>query len=239
MAIHESPFSRRRVLLFAAGVAAAPLFASTPFWEKKDPKDWTNEEIDKLTTNSPWAKEVSAAFPNRETTGGDPGGSGRQPIGIGIPGIGIGGGRGGGGGRGRGPANSLVKGTIMWQSAQPIIDAIKPEFPEGFDGKYAIQVSGFPLVDATGAERSDREDDQLDDLKRLTYLRPDPGSALQPGIVNRPFSTGESILFGFSKDLLRLASDVKEVVFTTRFGRTQIQAKFVIKEMMYHGKLAV
>jgi hypothetical protein len=30
------------------------------FWDKKDPSQWTGEEIDRLTTKSPWAKSVTA-----------------------------------------------------------------------------------------------------------------------------------------------------------------------------------
>src|SRR5690242_12124584 len=99
-------FNRREALFLAAGASATTLFAATPFWEKRDPKDWTHDEIDKLTSNSPWAKEVSAQFPNRDTYSNSPAypsdpGAGRSGGDFGIPGIGIGGGgRGGGGGQG-------------------------------------------------------------------------------------------------------------------------------------------
>lgn len=63
---------------------------------------------------------------------------------------------------------------------------------------------------------------------------------MQPGLVQKPISSGPgSILFGFSKELLRLDADDREVLFTTRLGRSPIQAKFVPKEMLYRGKLAV
>jgi hypothetical protein len=231
--------------MLAAGLSAAPLFASTPFWEKKAPKDWTNDEIDKLTTNSPWAKEVTAQVPNRETSSGYPsgggGGGGRSTgIGIGIPGLG---GIGQGSGRRGGPSrtNMQVKITVAWQSAQPIVDAVKPEFPDGFANHYVILVSGFPWppVPEPNETRSTQIEYQLDDLKQLTYLRPEPGDALQPAIVDKPFSTGETMLFGFSKARLPLSTDIKEVVFTTRFGKTPVQAKFIMKDMLYHGELAV
>ena len=47
-----------------AGVAAwLPLDAATDdFWNKKAPADWTNEEIDRLITKSPWAKQVKAQY---------------------------------------------------------------------------------------------------------------------------------------------------------------------------------
>ena len=50
-------------MLALAGACLVPwesLYASTEFWDKKDPSQWTGEEIDRLTTKSPWAKSVSA-----------------------------------------------------------------------------------------------------------------------------------------------------------------------------------
>src|SRR5450631_3347063 len=103
--------SRRRMFLLAgAGVAAwLPLDATTAdFWNKKAPADWTTEELDRLITKSPWAKQIKAqyasgaadardgsGYPNggqypggNSGGGGYPGGMGRQRggIGVGIPG---------------------------------------------------------------------------------------------------------------------------------------------------------
>src|SRR5262245_60420313 len=53
---------------FAVKILAAFLLAGTlfgqQFWENKQYLTWTNEEITRLTTNSPWAKELKV------TTGG-------------------------------------------------------------------------------------------------------------------------------------------------------------------------
>ena len=51
-------------LLAGAGIAAwLPLNAGTvDFWNKKPPADWTNEEIDRLITKSPWAKPAKAQY---------------------------------------------------------------------------------------------------------------------------------------------------------------------------------
>ena len=117
----EYLLTRRRMFLLAgAGVASRlPLGAATvDFWNKKPPADWTNEEIDRLITKSPWAKQVKAqyaagedpsrddgGYPGGTNTGGGypgggtgtgggypgggyPGGTGRSRGGIGIPGIG-------------------------------------------------------------------------------------------------------------------------------------------------------
>ena len=58
-------WTRRGILTLAAGAGATRLFAfSSDSWEKKDSADWTHEDIEKLTTKSPWAKEVSASAPS-------------------------------------------------------------------------------------------------------------------------------------------------------------------------------
>src|ERR1017187_525632 len=93
--------SRRNVLMLMGGLAVwRPLNAtSSEFWNKKAPGDWSPEEIDKLITKSPWAREASAqgAAPGRSgSPNGSPGGSpngtgypGGSPGGMGGPRIGI------------------------------------------------------------------------------------------------------------------------------------------------------
>src|SRR5262245_20983709 len=55
---------------FAVNILAAFLVAGTllgqEFWDKKQYLTWTNEEITRLTTNSPWAKEVTATVGEQE-----------------------------------------------------------------------------------------------------------------------------------------------------------------------------
>jgi len=234
---------------------ASPLFAAPDFWNKKDPKDWSSEEIDRLTTSSPWAKEVTGSFvasdrggvydPGVPSNGPSRGGSTRPSIGLGIPGIGLGyprtggGYPGGGGGSRRSPSNRdrpyPVKGTVLWESAQPVLDALMPELPDGFQEHYVINLSGFPWPD-----RDEDDNDALEPLKKVTYLQAQSGKSIQPGVIQRPITSGRgSILFGFSRRDLDVSADIKEVQFTTRLGRTPVQAKFVPKEMMYRGKIAV
>lgn len=121
------------------------LFAADP-WKTKDSKEWTSEEVTKVLTDSPWAKDKTvapegAAQPQRGRRGmggGGMGGGGIGGGGIGFPGGGYprggggypnsgGGGypNGGGGypndGGGRPSSMNL---TIRWQSAQPVQDAL-------------------------------------------------------------------------------------------------------------------
>jgi hypothetical protein len=289
----EYLFTRRRMFLLAgAGVASRlPLGAATAdFWNKKAPADWTTEEIDRLITKSPWAKQVKAQYaageeptgdgvenPGGTTTrgrypggstgtgggypgggtstgggypgGGYPGGTGRSSGGIGIPGIGGIGIPGlGGKGRGRGGAASPYEGTVRWESARPILEAMKAPIPEAFEGRYVISVSGIPLLrdrsmgagEEEGSTTSRRhEKDDIDRLKSLSSLEARGRDPVQAELVTRQVATGSSFLFGFSRKLLPLEPRDTDFLFTTTLGRLVVKAHFVPKEMLYHGELAV
>jgi hypothetical protein len=270
-------------LLAGAGMAAwLPLDAATgDFWNKKAPADWTSEEIDRLITKSPWAKQIKAqyapgagnsgdgggypgggggggGYPGGGTGGGGyPGGTGRSRGGIGIPGIGgigipgIGGmgrGRGNGGGSPRGGASSLYEGTVRWESARPVLDAMKSPLPEAFEGRYVISVSGIPLMGgrSTSAGEDDdstvsrrQEQDDLDRLKGLSSLQPKGRDIVQAGVVALQVGTGSSFLFGFSREMLPLDAHDSDIIFATQLGRLVVKAHFLPKEMLYHGQLAV
>ena len=200
-------------LMASAGIAAwFPLNAGTvDFWNKKAPAEWTDEEIDRLISKSPWAKLSKAQYaPGEEnydeqnpgstsrptgpgngggypgggpgTGGGYPGGGGggypgggRPGGGIGIPGIGglsipgLGRKRGNGGGG----APSPYEGTVRWESARPILEAMKAPLPEAFAGHYVISVNGIPLLGARSTRSGDEDDGatarrhEQDDLDRV------------------------------------------------------------------------
>jgi len=271
----------RRTMLALAGVALAPwelLEASTSdFWNKKDPSKWSQDEIDQLTSKSPWAKQVTATYapgsnnggygngsPNGNPNGGGyPGGQGGGMPRIGMGGIGIGmprgrgmGGGGGRGGQGNGSNLSTYKGTVRWESAQPILDALKTPLPDAFANHYVVSVIDFPLLSdrrrqdtdqdsgsgsGSGSSNSQQQDDKkmLDDLKQYTSLQPKDKDRAQPGIVQRLTASGNIFLFGFAKDFFDFGKNDHEVDFSTRLGRLLIRAKFDPREMMYHKKLAV
>src|ERR1035441_2281224 len=85
-----------------SGSARNTTLPSKPFalWNKKEPAEWSSDEIDKLVTKSPWARQITASSPAMSRQYGGSGGNGG---GTGDPGIGGGGGGGsypGGGGGG-------------------------------------------------------------------------------------------------------------------------------------------
>jgi hypothetical protein len=260
----------RRGVLTLAGACLAPwenLYARE-FWDKKDPSQWSGEEIDQLTTKSPWAKSVTAQYVPGSNNGGygqgqggggyPRNGGGMGGGGLGIPGMGR---RGGGMGRPGGggyPQSSNYKGTVRWESAQPILDALKTPLPEAFGKHYVIGVRDIPLVeDRPRLERNPDDTDQdspklstpdsdpstskrtLDNLKQMTILQPKGRESAQAGVVQQMTPGGTYFLFGFSKEFLDFGKKDHEVTFSTQLGKLIVKAKFDPAEMLYHGTLAV
>ena len=228
--------SRRNFLVLAAGVSRLDAFGSD-FWNTKDPSEWTGAEKDQLTNKSPWAKEVTVSTSSQGGSGGRGG--------MGMPFPGMGGGMGGGGRRGGGMPGQSYKGIVRWESARPVLDALKEPLPEGFANHYVISVGGIPL-DAGSRSRSQSQDDtsqsdqdKLDRIKGATLLAPKDKRDLQPGVVVQQPAGYGNVYFGFAKDLVTLRPEDKEVTFTAQFGTAHVKTKFNLKEMLYHGELAV
>ncbi|HSR08165.1 MAG TPA: hypothetical protein VLM42_13515 [Bryobacteraceae bacterium] len=261
--------TRRGVLRIAAGLpvvcAALPAwaFVSKEFWEAKPASEWSADEIDRMLTKSPWAKDASAMSSGpglgngsgRSRGGGIgfPGGGG-----IGFPGGGVGfpgGGRPGGGypGGGNDGGRERLTATVRWESALPIQEALRigagDEKPDpDFEKYYVIAVIGD--LSASGRRRSSTSDDdddsttradrRLEELKESARLERKDGpislEKVQEG--SRVGSRGPGVYFYFDRKA-DVSMDDKFVNFSTKLGRMDIKAKFTMKEMLYHGKLAV
>ena len=258
ISVMHSELSRRTAFRFAFGAACAfvcepAVFAASDFWNRKQPSEWTTDEIHRLMSKSPWAKEVNAgvqpdpksltgAPPSPDVPGGGPG------RGMGGPG-GYGGGYNVGYGRERRErgARATTAVTIRWESAQPILEATKEKLPPQFNGHYVLMVAGLPLEwGLEGAGRGSRNPE--DASVRLSDLveRLQAGAALGAkgkdpegaGIVRRAPSD-EGWLFGFSRELLPLTRADKDIEFSLNSGPMVVKAKFEPAEMMYRGQLAL
>lgn len=251
----HSELSRRTAFRFLIGAATAlvpgsVLFAASDFWNRKQASEWSDEEIHRLMNKSPWAKEVNAgAQPDRRSLNGAPpspdtpsGGGGRGM--MGGPG-GYGGGYEIGGERRERGARAATAVTIRWESAQPILDATKEKLPAEFNNHYVLSVAGLPLdwgLNRPARANRNGQDVRLSDLierlqagATLAAKGKDPEG---PGIVRRAPSD-ESWLFGFSKELLPLTRQDKDIEFSLNSGPMVVKAKFEPAEMMYRGQLAL
>jgi hypothetical protein len=229
MALHRSfdlplrRFGRRHFLAetLAAGAALAcvPQMFAAEFWNSKDPSAWTDEEVQALTTKSPWARAAVANSkhpddPILETTGAPAGG------------------------RGGGPRRALDLIIVRWESAQPILDALRAPLPSEFAGHYVLSVTNLPLGRAPrGGRGGETAEDLLEGLQAGAALQVKGKETAGAGIARRNHIGG--FLFGFPRDYPRLSPDDRDIVFRLDTGELTITAKFDGKAMMYHGKLAV
>jgi hypothetical protein len=215
--------TRRRWVRAATGVglfAAADLFGASDFWNKKNPSAWTTDEILQLATKSPWAR-TARVLPN---PGSDRGGLDPR-----VPDLngGAGGGRSGNRKLGEVGIVPVEEVTVIWESAQPLRDALKTTFPLDFANHYVIGVNDLP-----GMER-DRKVNQDSMSASLQIHGKDSVGA--GGVL----PTRDVVMFAFSKELLPLSAADKEALFTLETNQYSIKTKFDLKEMMYRGRLAV
>jgi hypothetical protein len=203
--------------LFCAAEISA---AATHFWDIKTPDRWSADEIAELSANSPWAKQVTAQYraamedlaPSRE---GQPK-QGRGEATVGECGLVA--------------CGDIMPGkvTVIWESAPPMIAALRSFVPPEYNGRYVISVRGLE-----GSYTPDH-------LKAGTDLSAKGKPPIQPGLVSQ---RNYSWVFGFSRDLLPLTVADKDVLFTVRIGAsftsTLLRATFSPKDMTYRGVLAI
>jgi hypothetical protein len=222
---------RRRDWMALAGTGVLGIRwygADTDFWSRKDPSQWTDDEIQRLLTKSPWAKPASTIVEPgaRGSSSGSGGGNGPEVGGVGL-------GRGGRQPRDAGnTAPATAQGLVVWESAQAILDARKRPLPKEFNDHYTLSVSGVPL-------RQLGDDKLFDQLRQFTSLQPNDQPPVQPGTVQRAAGDANTVLVGFSKEVLELSAGDKSIHFTTEVGRIVLKTRFDTKEMRYRGNLAL
>jgi hypothetical protein len=192
-------------------VTSRELFAGTDFWNRKDADSWTSDEVLQLATKSPWA--VSARVLPKP---------GRDRGSVQTPAPDIAGGRSGGRGTGPEPVVQVAEVIVVWESAQPLLDALKSRFPSDFANHYVIGVNDLPRApgDITASLQARGRD------------------SVGAGAI-QPTQNGRTVLFTFSKELLPLTGKDRDVVFALTTDRYSVRARFEPKEMVYWGKLAL
>lgn len=245
--------------LRAAGTLGVWLLASTAlvaadFWEEKDFTAWTDEEVEKMLTDSPWSRTVSVLSADFNLAGRVGGLSG------GIVGRGVGS-RGGvgaaGGGVGGEGAGNLGGGSFMapprrtqlavrWASALPVkkatvrgrvgddaaIPADAQQILEQDEPFYRVAVVGVPLefAQAVGSLRELRDATILK-RKNLNPIRP----------VDIRLMYDEAVLtleFHFPRTDSIMIDD-REVEFITELGGARVRTTFKLENMMFGERLTL
>lgn len=252
-----------RTIICCALLPSATLMAGD-FWLDKQPAQWTDKEINKLRTNSPWAHDASVEF-NLGRMGGMESGSG-EGRGRGG-GMGPGGGMGSGGGMGPGgggPPPDMGSGgpgggmgnpklIVRWESGPPLLEAAgrdqNGEATQKIAGWarefYVVSVSGLsgpngrrgggPANDGTGRPGQMGPPG----MKEGTSLKRKGKESIIPARVESiQTEKGATIVFLFPR-ADAIDGDDKEVTFETGLGPLGVKCKFVLKDMRYKGSLAL
>jgi hypothetical protein len=239
--------SIRFLLLLACGAAA---LLAEDFWVKKPFTEWSPKEIAKLVSDSPWAKKVAVPLGGGGMRGGG-GMPGSSDAGEGGGGM-SGGGRGGRGGRGGGgadtsdaPGGAMVQAVeivIRWQTALPIrealvLDRYGAEKAASEDAKKALAQEPTTYVVALIGLPSRMVQAAAKGLKEGTSLIVKGKEPIMAGNVQaNQRGAAADVYFVFPK-AAPLSLEDKEVEFNCKFGRTEIQKKFKLKDMVVAGKL--
>jgi hypothetical protein len=243
------------LLILAIALCTVSLFAAD-FWQSKPYTEWSDKEVQKILSNSPWSKEVIVSLGSAGGGGsgkgsrkGGGGGGGGGDAGFDGPAMGSGGGNAGKGGTGISevgggtpsggtPTMNLV---VSWRTALPLREAIakqkygaeagtSPESKKLLDEPqkwYIIVVTGLPARMGRGGP------EMKEMLLKNTSLNIKGKELIVPEDLQ---SGGTSAIFMFPKTVA-IDMDDKEVEFSTKLGQNQVKAKFKLKEMVFNGKL--
>jgi hypothetical protein len=217
--------TRRKAILGLMLGASFIGWGSPPndFWNDKQPHEWAEKDVQRLLTKSPWAKDAAVEM--------DFGGMGGP--GMGGPGMGGPPGMDGPGGPGGPPGMTAV---VRWESAAPIRDASKTKLQPDPSGSYVISVSGLAMlnemVGALGANG-------LESMKKSASLQRAGKAPVAPSYITVPFDQSGVLLFYFPIDADPISPEDKQVVFQTKSEMFGLKVKFVPKDMLYRGKLAL
>jgi hypothetical protein len=228
-----------------AGTAGTCLLASVAltaadFWQEKDFTVWSAQQVEKMLTDSPWARKVTIVV-----------GSLREGALDGFQGGGAG--LGGGGEAPRSPDGDnaefqqvrRVTVTVAWTSALPIRQAlvrrqIGPDAPISPDRQrhlsedepfYTVAVAGLP-------QRMTARVGTIDEVKAKTALKPARKESIAPDDIRVSRDGDQSVRMEFlfpKRNTIGL--DDKEVEFSTTLGDVDVKKKFRLADMMIRGRL--
>jgi hypothetical protein len=248
-------------------IAGALCLAAAVPWQKKDPEQWTSEDIQRVTSNSPWAQVASATFP-------DPRRNDEPQSVYTLPGAaqaGMAGPRGASdghwdGGVGKNTGGGLLPTlpvVIRWDSALPVRQAWwrskqlrmresslwGKEGPPQESKHYIVTVEGLiPAGRYSGSGQLETKSSSDDTTGSAT--NPEPvleGLMANSKLLVRGQApiTCENVTMDPDTGAVHLffprstpiQRSDKEVAFATRFGSLTVEKHFRLNDMIYRGKL--
>ncbi len=227
--------------------AAAMILTAGDFWEKKKFPDWSQGEVQKMLTDSPWARPVlissatmmgSPQVPAQEAArSGEPCPtcSDRAPhtsVGsVELPRI--------------APTLSVI---VRWHSALPVKQALVKarfgneaasaagarEFLEREENAYVIALVGIPPQSLPG----DTEEIKSRSVLRIKGADPIPAQQVQAATEGGAAAIFLAFPRGQGGSHVITLED-KEVEVDVKLAALSVRRKFKLKDMLYEGKLAL
>ncbi len=219
------------------------------FWREKDFTVWSAQQVEKMLTDSPWAKRVTVVVGSlrEEAIGGFQ--SGDSSPGGGAVCLSADCGAPGTTNSGSAEFQRVRRVTVLvaWISASPFRQALLRgqtglNVPIPLDQQrqlredgpyYTLAVIGLPL-------RLAGQGGTIDELKTKTALKPNRKDRIAPADI-RVSSDGDQsvrVEFLFPK-ANAIALDDKEVEFITKLGNLELTKKFKLADMRVAGQLAL
>ena len=234
---------RRRHGSIAIVWLAACAVLAADFWDEKEFTDWSDRDVQRMMTNSPWAKRITVVFPRPPGTALND----RTPVAGGIGGGAAGGGRGGRGGRGFGGADGFgptrqSRLIVQWRSGLPMRQAIvRGRIGEG----GVLDPAGRQLL----AQRPTGYFIVVAGLPR-PFARLDPAALAAEARLERPGKrpilpiqaaaegegNGAVVLYLFPRDDAITLAD-EEVEFVAEIAEASIERTFELEDMVFNGRL--
>ena len=210
------------------GVAAAD------FWEDRPFRSWSDKDVEKMLTDSPWADEVAVPLPPRLPSPGRGGGGGFTAAA---------GGRGGGrGDRMRFSDQRRARMAVSWRSALPVKQALlREQIGEGAElsaenEEYLERDTGFYVIGVLGVPpqfaRISTDEVRLESFLEAKDKSPIPAD----DVLFQRAEDGVLLLVAFPK-IDPLTLEDRDVEFITKLGDFSIKKKFKLRDMVIHGEL--
>ena len=224
---------RRHIAIAIVWLAVCAVLTAADFWEEKELTDWSDRDVQRMMSNSPWAKRITVVFPRPPRAAINDSVGGAQAAG-----------RGGFGGRGGDALGGRQQSrlVVQWRSALPMRQAIvRGRIGEGgaldsagrqllaqVPTAYFVVVSGLPRPFARLDPAALMAETRLERRGKPPIL-PIQASA-------QPEGNGAALVYLFPRDdAITLADD--EVEFVTEVAEASIKRKFELEDMVVNGQL--
>ena len=222
-------------VLCLAGLLVSSVAPAQDSWLKREYTQWTDKEVQKLFTDSPWATEMKKSVSMADLMQSRRAADSRQGPAVTGPTAVAG---------SQGTGRILITLGISWQSALPLrravvrsrvglgVEAIPPDLQRLLQKEpddYVVLVTGMPIRQARAIETL-----SASGKSSMRVGKKPPVTAKSMEL--RPRTETVDVLLTFPRTQ-PVTLDDKEVELLLKLGPLEAKKKFTLKQMVYNGKL--